>query len=77
MPLGAILRACEAVGDFASPTRQALIPVITAKRRPIGLFPAFVRFWAAARKRHVWAWAATVAYPAFAADTGCSTTVTV
>ena len=73
-----LLSACEAYGDFATLTRQVLVPLITAKRRPIGLFfPAFVRLWAAARKKLSWAWCASVAHLSFAADAGCSTTETV
>jgi hypothetical protein len=38
---------------------------------------AYVKAWAAARKQHVWAWAAAVAHPAIAADVGRSTIDTV
>ena len=45
-----LFHAAEATGDFGPAIRLVVVPLITAKRRPIGLYSALVRVWAAARK---------------------------
>jgi hypothetical protein len=67
-----LYHAAEATGDFAEGTRLVVVPLITAKRRPIGLYSALVRVWAAARKQLVYRWSRRLAHPAFGTDRGCA-----
>ena len=53
------------------------MPLLTAKRRPIGLYSALVRVWASARKRFVYQWLRGIAHPAFGTDRGCAAADTV
>jgi hypothetical protein len=41
--LAQLLFAAEALGDFAQDARLVIAPLITEKRRPIGLYLALVR----------------------------------
>ena len=72
-----LYHAAEATGDFGSAIRLVVVPLITAKRRPIGLYSALVRVWASARKRLVYQWLRGIAHPAFGTDRGCAAADTV